>query len=529
MERSNRLQSFLTAGLATLTLAGSAAATHISTSLDVGGYRNNLPNQGYLQYQQNPFVTRYGDEWTGWVDVRNPSLAGATDTAFGYDRSDRYVNVRSTILTDSANVTAPSDRVTDFDYANKAYMLQSGVSIIENATRNVTSNAGTPFTFNLTPADRVAISTAYNAAAPQIELYYGRNAPGLLGATRIPTNGTPYVFLDNTSPQTGYGDTFAHEMYHFLGDGQAVHQPNGGDPGHSTDPRNIVADGSTQWSPGMPQNALGAGTPPWAVPTGTQVVGPTMSTGGGGAPIVGGVDQLTSAQAERIFSNAGVQPWFPNAQRGDNENYGDRVDWNFVVDHGQKTVDGKTFGVEGLGSGADNHQGLDSLYWGIGTTTAASEAGKDKTGLGAFQNVGDFAGPTFQTADVFSLSLRYSDSDITGAGGGLSLREGALDYDLFFRGADNNLYAGIPITVFIGGWTGNSFADDYLARWVSPVPAVGVLILANLSDADHDGTTQIDAVIVSANALPEPSTVVIMAIGVVGLGIVARREKRRRV
>ncbi|MHC4986445.1 MAG: PEP-CTERM sorting domain-containing protein, partial [Planctomycetota bacterium] len=140
---------------------------------------------------------------------------------------------------------------------------------------------------------------------------------------------------------------------------------------------------------------------------------------------------------------------------------------------------------------------------------------KDKTGLGQFAATGDYQGPTFRVVDVFSLGLRYSDSDVN-SGGALSLRENALDYDLFFHLAGGGIVQGNPTTVFISGWTGTSLADNYLARWLAPEDAVGIFIFA-LDDNGHDGVTQIDAVIV-----PEPSSLALLA---AGAALLRRRRK----
>jgi hypothetical protein len=495
-----------------------ASANHVPTILDVPGIRDPLPNEGYLAHTVNPAAGRFGEEWTGWVDVRHPSLLGATDTAFGYDRSDRRYDVRSNILTDAANKTAAPNRVRDFDFANKAYMLQAGVSVIETSSRGVTSGAGgaPAFTFGLSFAEEQAIMPAMNAAAPTVENYYagtngGANSldsaafgetynPSLIGGA---ARNEAIFMADVPAPRT---DTFSHELYHFAGDGQAVQSPNGGDPAHSTDPANLIASGGIR-----------------SIPGNTSEIGPRMSG------TVGGKDQLTSAQVTRMFNNAGAAPWLQTSDNGGAA--GDHVDWDFVVDHNQFGNDhdnnpgtaNVNFGVEGI-NGADNHPGVESMYWGIQPTIASSQVGKDKTGLGVFTPTPDFGGVTFRTADVFSLGLRYSDSDVNDAGT-LSQREEDLDYNLFFRLLDGSFVQGVPVRVFIGGWTTNSFADNYLARWLSPADAVGVFIFA-LNDSGHDGTAQIDAVIVSASAVPEPGAILVWGGGLLLCGLSFHFAKR---
>jgi hypothetical protein len=503
---------FFTAGTALL-----VRADHIPTALDLPGFRTSMPNEGYLAHTVNPAAGRFGEEWTGWVDVRHPSLLGVTDTDFGYDRSDRHFDVRSNILTDSASITANASRARDFDYANKAYMLQSGVSIIETDSRNVTSGAGGApvFSFGLSFNEEKAIMPAMNAAAPTVENYYaGTNGafnsldsnafgetynPSLIAG---PANNEGVFMAERPVPRN---DTFSHEMYHFVGDGLAVRDPVGGDAAHSNDTHNLIGSGGSR-----------------LIPASTSEIGPRMSA------TVGGKDQLISDQVDRMFNNAGAAPWLQKFDNGGAA--GDHVDWDFTVDHNQfandHDNDGLTpslnFGVEGI-NGADNHPGVESMYWGIQPTIASSQVGKVKTGMGVFPATPDFGGNSFRTADVFSLGLRYSDSDINDLGT-LSQREEGLDYNLFFRLADGSFIPGIPTAVFVGGWTGTSFADNYLARWLSPVDAIGVFIFA-LNDLGNDGVAQIDAVIVSAVAVPEPSAVLLC---VAGLLLMSGKRNRQR-
>jgi hypothetical protein len=84
-----------------------------------------------------------------------------------------------------------------------------------------------------------------------------------------------------------------------------------------------------------------------------------------------------------------VKPYFPDAQRGDNHKAGHRVDWDFVVDHAKQSIDndgdgsgaGSTakvdFGLEDLANGADNHKGIDFLFWGIAPTSASLHPAPD--------------------------------------------------------------------------------------------------------------------------------------------------------
>jgi hypothetical protein len=101
------------------------------------------------------------------------------------------IGVRSNFLTDANGQTAAPNRIEDFDYTNKAFMLQAGVSVIETSTRAIASGAGganPAFTFPLShglgaaqagqPPEEQSLMTAYNGGAPTIETYYAGNPRG---------------------------------------------------------------------------------------------------------------------------------------------------------------------------------------------------------------------------------------------------------------------------------------------------------------------------------------------------------------
>jgi hypothetical protein len=224
--------------------------------------------------------------------------------------------------------------------------------------------------------------------------------------------------------------------------------------------------------------------------------------------------RIENSQIARLYANGGANnPGFVQRRLG-NENYGDRVDWNYVQD--DRTL-------ETVGGTADDHPGsLESLYFAPGTTSAPSEAGHDKTGLPTFANTPDYVGK-FRYADVFSMTTRYSDFDRFSPAGDFSVRNGALDYQVFFVDALNNVVPGQLETVFDFGWTTATTADNYLGRWVSPVDAVGMFIYANTIDGTFDGNAQIDAVIVSN--VPEPGVISITALGFIVLSRASRKRK----
>jgi hypothetical protein len=124
-----------------------ACATHLDPPLNQG-LRLAMPGEGYLEYQQNPVSARFGEEWTGWVDIRHPAMDGTTQTFDPFDYSNRFANVRTIIVTDNAGVEArPGGAAAntgngirrDFDYANKIYM-QEGLSVVREGSGAVTMN-----------------------------------------------------------------------------------------------------------------------------------------------------------------------------------------------------------------------------------------------------------------------------------------------------------------------------------------------------------------------------------------------------
>jgi hypothetical protein len=102
------------------------------------------------------------------------------------------------------------------------------------------------------------------------------------------------------------------------------------------------------------------------------------------------------------------------------------------------------------------------------------------------------------------------------------VRNGALDYQVFFVDALNNVVPGQLETVFDFGWTTATTADNYLGRWVSPVDATGMFIYANTIDGTFDGNAQIDAVIVAK--VPEPGRV--LGAAIFGSLLWVRRSRR---
>ncbi len=466
-----------------------ASAGHIDPP-SIGLFRTAIsPTEGYLEYKTNPASSRFGEEWTGWMDVRHPVMDGTSNVFVPFDRSNRTIQVRPTTLTDSNGIAAAPNLTRDFDFANKVY-AQAGVSVTATGARAYTSGANPPnpaanFSFPLShgrgvaqaglPDEELDIRNKLAGAGNVVEAYYA--GPPMGGGSALVSganaeayspgfDGSPGIFFDAGQYQNS---TFSHEVGHVVMD----HGPGFAGGGHSADPQNFMFATGSNYT----LDSIGA-------------------TAG----------KMDDAQIDRLFSNpggAGHQYVQGIAEDANFHRYGNKVDWDFVTDQAN---------LEARANGADSHAGLDSLFFEIGNSVApANQNGHDHTGLDNFANLGSFAGPTFRTADVFSLSTRYSDFDRDG--GTLSLKEGALDYEVFFRAADGTMAAGTAFGMFDFGWTATTNADNFLVRWVSPIAATGMFIFGKSSDG-HDGNAQIDAVIVSAAAVPEPGGLVLCATGV---------------
>jgi hypothetical protein len=130
----------------------------------------------------------------------------------------------------------------------------------------------------------------------------------------------------------------------------------------------------------------------------------------------------------------------------------------------------------------------------------------------------DYAGVTFDVVDVFSIISGGEDSDTPPP------REAALDYDLWFVDLVLGVSTpGVPVTVFVPGWTAATGIDDYVARWVPSTPGAwnAVAIDPPAGVPGHDEITEIDAIV----AVPEPGTGLLLAAGLIGLAL-GRRAMR---
>lgn len=475
----------LTFGIGLLILApATARAEHINAPVIAHGIRTPMPNEGYLRHSINPSAGRFGEEWTGWVDVRHPAMNGTTQTFSPFDRSNRYVDVKTITVSDNLGVAAAPNIARDFDYANKIY-AQAGISIIRerdpgNETLALNGAGGAPTTawpMNQGAHDDAMKALKRSANATTINNYYVQ-AYDTTAPTGLTSPSTP--FGANVPRNDGMGlantavnNTLAHELGHMLMDaGNASHTP--GDATNLMFP--TIANSSASFND----------------------VGPA-----------GGHDVITKAQMSTMFSNPGANnPGFVQVN-GEDHRYGNRVDWNFVVDHSN---------LEDVGNGADNHLGLDSLYYEIGVASApTATSGQDQTGLDSFTHPGSYTEQTFQYVDVFSMALRYSDFDRDATG--QQLQDAAQDYNVSCVAPGGAITAATPVTAFEWGWTISTDADNFLTRWMCDTPSNALYVYAE-NGSGHDGIAQIDAVIVSN--IPEPATLLLLSCA----GLVLCRRRR---
>lgn len=460
-------------GVFGVSISGAALAVSIPISLNIEAIRPSMANEGYLAYLPNPQTGGFGEEYTGWIDIRHPANDGATNTELGFDRSDHFVKVKTITTIDNAGASAKPQVQRDFDFTNKIY-AQAGVSVIrvEQDTLVLNGGGGSPnvrWPIGQTGQDDAMKSLKRSADASTINDYYvqqydGSHPNGLTSP--------PYGYGGNAPRNDGSGiadaaqsSTFAHELGHMLLNANSAFSSNdcANPPSESCIPSNFMYRTGSDFTLNDVGRANGV---------------------------------MEASQIDRIFANAGGNN--PDFVRKGLESHaaGDRIDWDFVANQTN---------LEERLNGADNHNVYDSLYWGIGGTVAPVHISTDgvfvdphqHAGLGQFSATPDFSGQSFRLVDVFSLSTRYSDFNLNAAQDNPT-RDSALDYDLWFRGAAGELEHGIPVKVFAPGWNLDVNADNYLTRWQSPIDAVGVFIF---SDNSVDGTTQIDGVIAANNGM----------------------------
>jgi hypothetical protein len=150
------------------------------------------------------------------------------------------------------------------------------------------------------------------------------------------------------------------------------------------------------------------------------------------------------------------------------------------------------------------------IGWTIGSTVASPHTtgtpgvgahmhSLDESVPGGFPTLAlpDFVGVQIGAVDIFSItSVGKEDGEFTP-------RDAALDYEMWFVNSQTGQSApGAPIHVFVPGWTNDTTADNYIARWV---PTIGgrwdSVAIDPIKDAPHDRVIEIDAVVAANSTL----------------------------
>lgn len=229
-------------------------------------------------------------------------------------------------------------------------------------------------------------------------------------------------------------------------------------------------------------------------------------------------------------------PFVPGQTAFDNGiTHGDHADHDFVVEHRPIEVGAVIPPVAPL------HPLTGFLTWEISPPPTAPSAHIDPaTGLphafhGATVLLPDYGGPFFTVVDVFSVIADPVDSFglVTDPAGLVAdfdpggPRDKALDYMVDFCDGIGGCVPGTPVKVFVPGWDPVAVSDDYVTRWVAPGGffATHIAIDPVGADAFHDEVVQIDAIVV-AQQIPEPSSLLLAVLGVLGLGLCGWRRRR---
>ena len=127
-----------------------------------------------------------------------------------------------------------------------------------------------------------------------------------------------------------------------------------------------------------------------------------------------------------------------------------------------------------------------------------------------------------RAVDIFSVISVLEDS--TPEIGTPGSREAALDYEVAFGNSVTGASTvGVPVIVWVPGWTGATTTDDFVARWVPAVTgAYDLVAIEPAGGFGHDEVTEIDAI---KAVVPEPSSLLLAAIGLLSLIGYGRRGK----
>jgi hypothetical protein len=507
-------------------------ATHITLAgRDI--LRPPMLNEGYLSFHHAGPTTFNGDERTGWTDIRHPALDRTVDNRRGYDWSDFQVTVRT------HNVNAPGGNSTvtgalrrqDFNVANAIY-AQAGVTVRheENVTiigNNITADAmGNPSVASL--SDLFGTSRSRNGTT--VNAYYVDDLPSrtrgvALPPQSFPTRNSGFAVSDETRTQAGNGtSTFSHELGHFLLD---RHRFAAADNWHSTAADDLML--VRPLHPGLA--AKDGGT------FGLREPGRANGNIGTHSHLGANVRHLAGGAAITQIDAMHRSPFVQHADNG--FTHADVADFDWVEDN----IHLEQAGNDTVNYRGDNHirppgNQRDFLLWEIANIAPSRHTGHDHDAWGAL-DLTRFNGRFFRRVDVVSQIGRYVDMDVRD--GNWNARESALDYDLEFSADGRNWVGrdgGVAVTdVFVLGWTDRSDAENWVARWDSPMDARFVRIRA-LTASGHDGNTQIDAVIAALqdappppgpnpSPIPEPPTLTLLGMGVLCLCFYGWRQRKR--
>ena len=213
---------------------------------------------------------------------------------------------------------------------------------------------------------------------------------------------------------------------------------------------------------------------------------------------------------------------------------GDHADFDWVQENRPDET--------GVTPGGSNHPGPGAMGWTIGPTVhsphtstgtlPATPGGPhghsvEEVPAGPLPHLDndDFTLTHFNAVDVFSVISPGEDFDVD-ALGALSARDAALDYDLWFVDLTTATSTpGIPVIAWVPGWTGATGTDDWVARWVPSLAGFwNAVAIDPPFGFGHDQITEIDAI---KAIIPEPSTVILAAMGLIGLAAFGWRRRKR--
>ncbi|HEY9173930.1 MAG TPA: hypothetical protein VI136_16745, partial [Verrucomicrobiae bacterium] len=411
----------------------------------------------YLSFLPDRDPPQFGQERTGWTDRRHPAYflgAGPSftidvtdDHGFGYDWSDHRVFVNNTVVNEAPLfVRATTTNIfRDYHFANQIYS-QIGISVHVQGIQQRALNVTSP----IDDEEDNVIRAANRQSPPTINNYYVRGIES--SSPEVMIHGRTHLIEGGVNPgilisDTARNDTFAHELGHFLLDQYWFDRPQ--DQHHSDRPRDLMAAGDPRAIPGNTEKGVGIGNDAPSEP-------------GHRNGNIGGVslfEAYTTQGGQNVNQIAAIY-----ATASDGTNYvqkringaaGDRIDFDWVEDSNH---------LEIAGGGPDDVAGKDYLWWGQGALRLPDH--DDHMHQDQGPDLPPWDGDIFRQVDVFSQICRYTDMDVD-AIGNWSPRASAFDYSIEFSLDGVSWGLGLLTDIWKPGWTYQSEADDYVARyWV---------------------------------------------------------------